>query len=185
GEAVGVNNSLNLLPSDVAGPNVYLGRSQFGNDPYFNGRIDALRLYGRAEAILENGDWNGDGLPDAWQVEFFGGMTEREGEPGNDFDGDGFNNMQEFLAGTNPTDAGDYLRIEWIETAGSGRALRFRAVAGRSYSILYKDRLEEASWQRLADVPAQGASGAVVVADPNPSVTGRLYRLVTPGVSNP
>lgn len=48
GDAVAVNNSVNLLPSDIAGNNCYLGRSQFSADPYFDGRISALRLNSRA-----------------------------------------------------------------------------------------------------------------------------------------
>jgi hypothetical protein len=44
GEAVAVNNSFNLLPSDVIGANAYLAKSQYSADPYFNGRIDALKL---------------------------------------------------------------------------------------------------------------------------------------------
>jgi hypothetical protein len=44
GVALAVNNSVNLLPSDLATPNVYLGRSEFSADPYFNGRLSAFRL---------------------------------------------------------------------------------------------------------------------------------------------
>lgn len=44
GTAVGVNNSINLLPSDIAGTNCLLGRSQFSADPYFSGQLSAMRL---------------------------------------------------------------------------------------------------------------------------------------------
>ncbi len=44
GDAVGVNNSVNLLPSDIAGTNCVLGKSQFSADPYFDGQISAVRL---------------------------------------------------------------------------------------------------------------------------------------------
>jgi arabinan endo-1,5-alpha-L-arabinosidase len=44
GNAVAVNNSVNLLPSDVAGTNCNFGKSQFPADPYFNGRLSAVRL---------------------------------------------------------------------------------------------------------------------------------------------
>jgi hypothetical protein len=44
GRAVAVNNSVNLLPSDVAPTRCYFGRSQFAVDPYFNGRIDSAKL---------------------------------------------------------------------------------------------------------------------------------------------
>lgn len=53
GNAVAVNNSVNLLPSDIAGNNCYLGRSQFSADPYFNGQLSALRLNSRVLSRAE------------------------------------------------------------------------------------------------------------------------------------
>jgi hypothetical protein len=44
GRAVAVNPCVNLLPSDVAGGNNYLGRSQFSADPYFNGEMDSVQI---------------------------------------------------------------------------------------------------------------------------------------------
>ena len=44
GRAVAVNASVNLLPSDVLPTNVWLGRSQWAQDPYFNGQLDSWRL---------------------------------------------------------------------------------------------------------------------------------------------
>lgn len=47
GQAVAVNASVNLLPSDVAGSANYLGRSQFSSDPYFNGQWIRCRFLRR------------------------------------------------------------------------------------------------------------------------------------------
>lgn len=44
GAAVAVNPTVNLLPSDVAGGNDYLGRSQSSANPYFNGQMDAVQI---------------------------------------------------------------------------------------------------------------------------------------------
>jgi hypothetical protein len=44
GTAVAVNNSVNLLPSDLDSTNVNLGKSEFSADPYFNGRLSDVRL---------------------------------------------------------------------------------------------------------------------------------------------
>jgi len=44
GQAVAVNASVNLLPSDVAGSANYLGDSQFSADPYFNGQVDSVQI---------------------------------------------------------------------------------------------------------------------------------------------
>jgi len=44
GQAVAVNPSVNLLPSDVMGPANYLGHSQFSADPYYNGQMDDVQI---------------------------------------------------------------------------------------------------------------------------------------------
>ena len=44
-------------------------------------------------------DSDADGLPDAWEEQYFGSVTQ---SPGGDADGDGFSNLQELQAGTNP-----------------------------------------------------------------------------------
>lgn len=53
GQPAAVNHSVNLLPSDVAATRAYFGRSQYANDPYFNGRLDAFRLNSRDLALAE------------------------------------------------------------------------------------------------------------------------------------
>jgi hypothetical protein len=48
GEAVAINNGVNLLPADVAASGCWLGRSHYPADAYFNGWLDSLRLNSRA-----------------------------------------------------------------------------------------------------------------------------------------
>jgi hypothetical protein len=47
-------------------------------------------------------DSDGDSLPDSWELSHFGNLTNTAT---GDFDGDGVSNLQEFLDGTNPTNA--------------------------------------------------------------------------------
>ncbi len=53
GQPAAVNHSVNLLPRDLAATKAYFGRSQFPADPYFNGRLDAMRLNSRDLALAE------------------------------------------------------------------------------------------------------------------------------------
>ena len=53
GTPVVTNTSMTLTAPDLAPTNVWFGRSQFPADPYFNGRIGSIRLYGRALAPAE------------------------------------------------------------------------------------------------------------------------------------
>lgn len=48
-------------------------------------------------------DTDGNGLPDWWELEYFGHLTGTD--PNADPDHDGMSNLQEWLAGTNPTNA--------------------------------------------------------------------------------
>ena len=69
----------------------------------FLGKIDEVRISSVARGsndFIFSADTDGDGLPDAWELLFFNSLTN--GAAG-DFDGDGFSNLQEFQAGSNPT----------------------------------------------------------------------------------
>jgi len=52
-----------------------------------------------------NLDSRGVGMPDWWQMQYFGNLNQF---PGSDYDGDGVNNLDEYLEGTNPTNAASY-----------------------------------------------------------------------------
>jgi hypothetical protein len=79
----------------------------------FKGDIGYFKIYGRAlesgetdeaflliaDAIVDS-DTDGDGLADFWEIMFFGDLSAGANENG---DGDLLSNLQEFLAGTNPT----------------------------------------------------------------------------------
>jgi sugar lactone lactonase YvrE len=87
-------------------------------------------------------DGNGDGLPDAWQIRYFGCVSCSNAAPGFDADGDGASNLQEFLAGTDPTNSasafqilsiaeeGSDLRVIWM--TGIGRTNALQSTAGNS-----------------------------------------------------
>jgi hypothetical protein len=62
-------------------------------------------------------DSRGVGMPDSWQLAYFGNLNQN---PTGDFDRDGVNNLQEFLDGTNPTNAASALyRITLFNDGGT------------------------------------------------------------------
>jgi hypothetical protein len=126
-------------------------------------------------------DTNGDGLPDAWQVLYFGSITSPQAAPSADPDADRFNNLEEYLSGTVPNDPSSRLKLDAVEIAGSSRIIHFNAVAGHTYTILYTTDPVTTAWIKAADVPSQSSTGPVSISDPLPngSATG-FYRLVTP-----
>jgi PKD repeat protein len=88
----------------------------------------------------------------AWQVSYFGDLNNPQAAPGADPDGDGQNNMAEYLSDTVPTNSASALRITsvvrqgsdvfltWTMGNGKTNALQFSAgVAGGGYSTNFAD----------------------------------------------
>ncbi|MBI1841918.1 MAG: lamin tail domain-containing protein [Verrucomicrobia bacterium] len=120
-------------------------------------------------------DTDGDGLPDAWETSYFGDLSQSADD---DYDHDGMTNLQEFLAGTDPKAPESRLKLDGVTIDLAGYHISFVAVAGRSYSIVYSDALNQQDWKNLADIPAEQTTRVVQIADPNPATTARFYRLV-------
>ncbi len=91
----------------------------------------------------------GDGIPDWWRQLYFGdGGTNTNSQSCAvcDPDGDGRSNLQEYLAGTNPTNSasafriisiarqGSDIRVTWTTGGGSTNVLQSAPVMGGSYS---------------------------------------------------
>lgn len=124
----------------------------------------------------------------SWQALYF--STDELKNPaisGDDADPDldRFSNRQEFASGTDPRKAGSFLRIEstrLAEGAAGGIKIRFEAVAGKSYTIQYRDALSGSAWLKVQDIPRQSFARVVEASDDSvgKSSSSRYYRIVTP-----
>lgn len=52
-------------------------------------------------AVYSIVDLDGDGLPDWWEVNYFSAIPDQSGS--DDYDNDGYSNLQEYASGTDPT----------------------------------------------------------------------------------
>jgi hypothetical protein len=130
--------------------------------------FDNVRL-----AASPPGDDDGDGLPDTWERAFFGDLSQT---PGGDWDGDGFLNGDEYLAGTDATNAASLLAFTRIEQApDGGTVLRWQSVAGRSYRLQFADALPPAWTNRATGLPATPPSN---VYTDRTDTTPAFYRLL-------
>jgi YD repeat-containing protein len=148
---------------------------QYANGKAHGYTYDAAGNLARRAATLPGigGDSDGDGLPDDWELLFFGNLG-RDGT--GDFDSDGFKDSSEFLAGTNPVDPQSLLSITRA-TAGAGEfTIEWQAVAGKTYRVQYKDTLNAPVWSDVGgDVTASG--GTAAKTDPTAGVPQRFYRV--------
>ncbi|HSA01918.1 MAG TPA: CotH kinase family protein [Candidatus Paceibacterota bacterium] len=161
-----------------------IGRNRFGNDP--QSWQTATPTAGAPNPDPGNGDADSDGLPDDWELAHGLNPDDPAGTEGasGDPDADSLNNLQEYLCGTHPRDAGSYLRIDFISVGTGGSAtLKFQAIAGKTYTLLYRNTVAGGPWIKLTDIQAQPATVEFSVLDPEAGAAGsRYYRLITPAV---
>jgi fibronectin type 3 domain-containing protein len=114
-----------------------------------------------------------------WRQTNFG-TTNNTGDAGDiaDPDGDGWNNAQEFAAGTDPNDHASLLKVSQVETSGNDMTIGFPTVAGKTYRLECSASLESGSWFPVQEnIPGTGS--IVQVTDPNGAgQTKRFYRIV-------
>jgi subtilisin family serine protease len=77
-------------------------------------------------------DTDSNGLPDWWELEYFGHLTGTD--PNADPDHDGMSNLAEWVAGTNPTNAASCLQLTVLSATNSNAVvLGWPSVAGKTY----------------------------------------------------
>ena len=127
------------------------------------------------------GTYAGDGLPDGWQVGYFG-IGSLEAGPTNNVDTDPFDNMGEWIADTIPTDSNSFFFVTSISNAvPDDMKVSFDSSSSRRYSLEVTTNLmvidEHFSW---VPVPGQenllGTGSEYWMTDSNVPVAGH-YRV--------
>jgi hypothetical protein len=123
--------------------------------------LDVLADYDRdGTADVDDSDDDNDGLPDTWEDEYGLSVTNAD-DAVVDSDGDGQDNVEEFIAGTGPDDDTDCF------TASGGRAhaaspegvIGWQTVTGRLYTLYMSDDFIAGAWTNVdgwVDVPGSG-----------------------------
>lgn len=118
-------------------------------------------------------DENFDGLPDDWQLAYWG---SNPWPPSNfDSDQDGASNFQEFLAGTDPLEAGSVLRTR-IVTGLSGSRLEWNTVPGSLYRVQLSTNFND--WENIGDLRfSPGQTDSVPLSTAGTMVIYRVIRI--------
>jgi hypothetical protein len=175
GESLRLYDALtNLVDAVDFGPQTQ-GISQ-GRWPDGSGTVLAFP-FGPSPAQANAGDWDADGLPDAWELQYRLDPRDPADAPA-DADLDGLSNRLEWDAGTDPADVNSTLALRMQPPLNGQVEFQFFAPANRTLRLEYSGPLVGHTWSLAKEWPAQSYpqwiahSLSVNTADPS-----RFYRL--------
>ncbi|HMO64669.1 MAG TPA: hypothetical protein PKE47_05520, partial [Verrucomicrobiota bacterium] len=166
-----------LIVLSNAPPGTY--RFEWGDVPWYTTPPSRTNDLVSGQTLLIEGrytftDANGNGLPDAWEIQYFGAAPP--GRPGTlDSDGDGLNDLAEFLAGTNPTNAASRLALNLPVPTGGGWLFGWEASPGRSYRML--GSADAQAWSALTGWLRAAGNAQSAVLPPGTNGAPHLFRL--------
>jgi glucose/arabinose dehydrogenase len=120
-------------------------------------------------------DTDGDGMADDWEQQYFGSATSAVANA--DPDSDGFSNLQESLADTNPTNAASALRITSVTNNRTNGVVNFTSATNKLYQLQRSDDLMSNSWTTVTN-NVTGTGGIIPLIDVDVvGITQRFYRV--------
>jgi hypothetical protein len=120
------------------------------------------------------GGYAGDGIDDAWQVQYFGENNPNAG-PNADPDGDGQTNLFEYIAGNAPNDSASRFELRMTER---GKLVFTPRLPDRTYAIEYRADLSNgADWAPLTGFNQSDNGSERTVVDTDASTPAKVYRV--------
>ena len=95
------------------------------------------------------GDRDADGMWDFWEMHHFGATNDPAGGAGADWDGDGFDNLSEWTADTDPGSTDSVLEIRHIAVEDSGVRVSWRGGRAATQYLERRDDLQAGAWQAV------------------------------------
>jgi kexin len=140
----------NAIPDSLATSNLYV---RFRTTNSVEWRIDDLKLTGDAGGVPDP-DFDDDGIDDAWETNYFASLTNVSAT--SDWDNDGFIDLHEFLAGSNPTNEASLLEATSAASAGGagGFIVTWQSESNRNYMLARSTNLLEGFVGIASNIPA-------------------------------
>lgn len=120
--------------------------------------LSLLIVFSASSAVAAGWDQNGNSLDDVWETVYGAAALA----PNSDPDGDGFSNLEESMAGTDPWQANSRPWLEISVGLNSAR-LSWKPVPGKQYSILTSPTIGSTHWQTVGTEDSS-ASGTTEIA---------------------
>jgi len=164
-------------------PYLYLSNVQVRTPP-LQFRVVVTNVAGSTSAaqstnvpLIVLSDFDRDGMADRWE-EQYGFSTNDASNATLDLDGDTMINREEYVAGTDPTNALSLLNV--VFSATNATELNFVAQSNISYTVQWQTNPTAAPWLRLTNITAQPAVRMIQVETADPQWPQRYLRVVTP-----
>lgn len=102
-----------------------------------NASIPQLGNYTETVSPPPNPDLDNDLIPDSWEAQY-NLNSDNSSDAGQDPDGDGFSNLEEYIAGTHPLESNSSFKATATVASGTSAprlVLSWSAIAGRTYEV--------------------------------------------------
>jgi hypothetical protein len=169
GEIFGVYLGLAVMPGDYFGNIVLLG----GTNIFATANMPVQTFH------LSWPDSVGDGIPDWWRTEYFGGdgtTTNDQSCATCDADNTGQNNRFKYVAGLDPTNAASVFTLGI--SLPSQPSLTFGpALPGRIYTVQYSSNLTSKLWDPLTAASTSNTTNQLTLTDTNAMSSQCYYRI--------
>jgi hypothetical protein len=171
---------------------------QFVNNDKSKGVHNAPYAVGLLKASIGDltGDSNSDGLPDSWQIQYFGSANNPNAAPNASPAGDGIPNWLKWSLGLDPTVPGITIPggVVWANGKSlvnppidpnatntiaiyTAAEIVFNTEVGKNYQIQAISQVGD-GWQPLGNTPIAGTGGPVSYVTPTRSNAQQFYRVV-------
>ena len=125
-------------------------------------------------------DSDGDGIPDWWMIQYFGHPTGQAGDLSlaqSDADGDGMSNLQEYLAGTDPTNRQSALRMITVTAVKPGPELdvSWSSVSNKIYFLERSSNLAAQPAFSVVQSNIVGQAGVTICPDTSAAGPGPYF----------
>jgi hypothetical protein len=151
----------------------------------FSGYYLGANAYGSLlvlDSLPDNyGSYASDGLPDSWQVGYFGPPPNANAAPGADADGTGQNNLFKYVAGLDPTNPASIfiLKIDSVSGQPGQKSLTFSPWASdRTYTPEHRTNLDSGVYTNLTTFTGPTTNSTqITVTDTNATQASKFYRI--------
>jgi hypothetical protein len=176
------SNLLGYIQFQVPG-NALAGQSYKLRFSYTDGAPDLNTFYELENlsgyAWVLGATQNPENISEQWKTCFFGSTTNALADDNADADGDGFSNLQEYEAGTNPTNALSRLqfsRSDWRNNGGQRSiALEWLTAPGKTYVVECAPALTSPTWSGILTNIGDGNSWEFIHTNVNNNT--QFYRI--------